>query len=65
MRTPARLSTAFAIATLYGISDEWHQSFVGRDATVQDWLADTIGAALVAVLLLLWWRRGKGLKSSS
>jgi len=38
---------AVIIASLYGISDEWHQSFVpGRFATVSDWLADTVGAAL-------------------
>ena len=64
LRTPARLSTAFAIATLYGISDEWHQSFVGRDATVQDWLADAIGAALMAACLWLWWRWSEGPEST-
>ena len=31
--------------SLYGASDEWHQSFViGRVSDVGDWLADTIGA---------------------
>lgn len=39
--------------SLYGVSDEWHQSFViGRTPAVSDWLADTIGAALAAFLLL-------------
>ena len=65
LRTPARLSMAFAVATLYGISDEWHQSFVGRHATVQDWLADTVGAAVMMVVLLLLWRWADGRKSSS
>lgn len=33
--------------SFYGISDEWHQSFVkGRQADVFDWLADTTGAFL-------------------
>ncbi len=65
LRTPARLSAAFAVATLYGISDELHQSFVGRNATVQDWLADTVGAVLMTVVLLLWWRWAESPKSSS
>ncbi len=33
--------------SLYGVSDEFHQSFVpGRLADTGDWLADTLGAAL-------------------
>lgn len=36
---------ALLIASAYGISDEFHQSFVpGRDVDFFDWLADTIGA---------------------
>jgi len=32
--------------SLYGVSDEYHQSFVpGRMSEVADWLADTLGAA--------------------
>ena len=54
-RTVSRVVLAMAIASLYGVSDEWHQSFVGRDATVQDWVADTVGAALAGVLVLAWW----------
>ena len=56
-RTPARVRVAVLIATFYGISDEVHQGFVGRDATVQDWLADTVGAVVMAALILLLWRR--------
>ena len=42
----------------YGISDEFHQSFVpGRTPDVLDWLADTSGA-LLAALLLAWLSRG-------
>jgi VanZ family protein len=57
LRTRSRVFAAVLIASLYGISDEFHQSFVGRDPTVRDWLADTLGASLMAALLLaLWWR---------
>jgi VanZ family protein len=42
---------AFLIAALYGVTDEWHQSFVGRDANVLDWMADVFGAAFMAVVL--------------
>ena len=38
--------TAWAITTLYGASDEYHQSFVpGRSPDVFDLCADAIGAA--------------------
>jgi len=38
--------------SLYGISDEWHQSYVtGRDASILDWVADTTGAFLLTMLL--------------
>ena len=38
-----------ALASLYGATDEFHQSFVpGRDSDVLDWVADTLGAALGA-----------------
>lgn len=41
------------LASLYGISDEFHQSFVpGRSPEVGDWLADTAGALLAAMLLM-------------
>ncbi|MFA5029394.1 MAG: VanZ family protein [Patescibacteria group bacterium] len=37
----------FLVASLYGISDEWHQSFVpSREARVTDWLLDVAGAYL-------------------
>lgn len=46
----ALLSIAFC--SLYGLSDEWHQSFVvGREADSADWLADTSGSVLVILLL--------------
>jgi VanZ family protein len=38
---------AFALAVLYGVSDEVHQSFVpGRTPDVEDLLADALGAAV-------------------
>jgi VanZ family protein len=38
--------------SLYGFSDEWHQSFVeGRSSDVFDWVADTLGASAGVFLL--------------
>lgn len=53
---PAVLAACSIIfCSLYGISDEYHQSFVaGRDSSLFDWLADTAGAAL---LILFRWQR--------
>jgi VanZ family protein len=46
------------LASLYGISDELHQSFIpGRSPEVGDWLADTLGALLAAMLLAQLSRR--------
>jgi VanZ family protein len=43
---------SIAFCSLYGISDEWHQSFVvGRSSEVLDWVADTIGASFAVYLL--------------
>ena len=50
---------AVVVASLYGASDEWHQTFVaGRDASAGDWMADTTGAALAVVLYrgVSWYR---------
>ena len=42
---------------LYGLSDEFHQSFIpGRFVSGWDVLADTSGA----VLVVLWWMRREG-----
>ena len=46
----ALLSIAFC--SLYGLSDEWHQSFiVGRESDVADWVADTSGAVMAVMSL--------------
>jgi len=42
-----RYVLSLVIASLYGVTDEFHQSFIeGRDADVWDWVADTVGASL-------------------
>ena len=38
--------------SFYGLTDEWHQSFIkGRQADIFDWLADTVGALLTILVL--------------
>lgn len=51
---------AFLLASLYGLSDEIHQSFVpGRSADVYDYLADALGALMGAVCWAVWAFRKK------
>ena len=46
---------AIVIATLYGVSDEYHQRFVpGRSFDVLDMVADTIGSVIGASALGAW-----------
>ncbi len=48
-------AVALVVASLYGASDEWHQSTVpGRAAELADWVADTLGAATAVVLYTGW-----------
>lgn len=45
----------FVLASLYGICDEWRQSFTpGRSVEFADWIADTLGAALAVTLYSRW-----------
>lgn len=58
---------AWLLTVLYGAADEWHQSFVPpRQADVLDWLADAVGATVVAVAGVAWsrWRRPSGYNRS-
>lgn len=51
------IALAIAFATLYGLTDEFHQSFVpGRVSSVLDLGADILGA-IVATSLIAWLRR--------
>lgn len=51
--TPRRVAMAVVIAVLYGVSDEYHQSFVpGRMPDIADVYADATGASSAG--LLLW-----------
>jgi hypothetical protein len=46
-----QVALATGIAALYGLSDEWHQSFVpGRSADILDVAADGLGGLLGALL---------------
>lgn len=56
------VASGAALAIVYGLLDELHQSFVpGRSSTWGDALADAVGATLAAVAVLAfdrWRRRG-------
>ncbi len=60
------LVLALALSTLYGITDEVHQSFVpGRDPDPFDLLLDALGAGVALALIALRHARGRGLAASS
>jgi len=56
---PRRLGFwAWALATLYAASDEWHQSLVpGRTGSLRDVVLDSVGAAAAILLVTLVFRR--------
>jgi VanZ family protein len=49
--TRTLLLFCIAFCSLYGVSDEWHQTFVtGRDSSSLDWMADTFGAVMAILI---------------
>ena len=53
------LLITFSFCSLYGFSDEWHQSFVvGRNSSAWDWLADSVGG-LISAFSCYWYTRNK------
>ena len=53
--TAAVVLIAIAIGAAYGVSDEFHQSFVPmRSVEAMDVLADTVGTAIAAFALYGW-----------
>jgi VanZ family protein len=53
--TLATLAGAVAIAVAYGVTDEYHQSFVpNRHAELRDLGADAIGASAAAIVVGAW-----------
>lgn len=61
------LLAAIVLATIYGVTDEFHQSFVpNRQTDVEDLLVDFLGACAgaLAAMQLLDWRDGSASGSS-
>ena len=53
--TPRSVAVAIALTVLYGVSDEYHQSFVvGRFAEIRDVIADAVGACGGAAAVWAW-----------
>jgi VanZ family protein len=56
-----RLALAFAGAVAFGVSDEWHQSFVpGREVALYDIAVDALGALAAVVGIAIAIRRRRG-----
>jgi VanZ family protein len=52
---PLGVWSAVMIASLYGITDEFHQSFTpGRSVEFADWITDTIGAFTAVAVYSRW-----------
>jgi VanZ family protein len=63
VRYPA--TWALVLAVLYGVTDEFHQSFVpGRDMSVSDLMVDLIGASAALLLVSLLNARRIGLRAA-
>jgi VanZ family protein len=51
---PVVVGLTAAIVSVYGASDEWHQSFVPmRSPDILDWMVDTLGGSAAAVVCAL------------
>ena len=60
------IRTATLLSSLYGLSDEFHQSFVpGRQADGWDWLADTTGALLGSILVAFFLKQYRKLSQAN
>jgi len=52
---PGRAWVPIIAVSIFGLTDEWHQSFTpGRSVEFDDWVADTLGA-IVAVTVYAHW----------
>ena len=50
-----------SICVLYGMGDEFHQSFIpGRYSSIADIAADTLGAIAACLVWFRWQRKGSG-----
>lgn len=57
-RAAAVIAVAVIFSSLYGVTDEFHQSFVpGRMPDVVDWGVDTLGACVGATAMWLLTRK--------
>ncbi len=46
------MMVSFLFAVVFGLSDEWHQSFVpSRDASIKDLISNTIGSGLTVMII--------------
>jgi VanZ family protein len=53
--TAAALAAAWIVAVAYGVTDEWHQSFVPhRHADIRDLVADGVGALAATIVVGAW-----------
>ena len=53
-RSAVALLLTAIIGSAYGAIDEFHQYFVGRCCDIFDWIADTLGAMLGALAVMLF-----------
>lgn len=57
---------AIIIAVAFGAADEWHQRFIpGRRSDLADWRADSVGAALGAIVFALYHRARRSRTSTT